>query len=67
MFVTLFDSWAKMPTVQLPNWKCVWHLSVVGLAHRQKIEMDIDEYKRMSKSLQEHYNNICQLNNTSIS
>jgi hypothetical protein len=67
VFVTLFDSWAKRPTAEVPNRECVWQLAVVGLAHRQKIEIYIDEYKRMSMSLQEHYNNICQLNNTSIS
>jgi hypothetical protein len=45
VFVTHFDSWAKRPTAQLPNRECIWQLAVVGLAHRQKIEMDIDEYK----------------------
>jgi hypothetical protein len=45
VFVTLFDSWAKRPTAQLPNWGYVWQLAVVGLAHKQKIEMDIADRK----------------------
>jgi hypothetical protein len=45
VFVTLTDSWAKRPTAQLPNWEYVWQLAVVGLAHRQEIEMDIADIK----------------------
>ena len=46
VFVTLTDSWAKRPTAQLPNWEYVWQLAVVGLAHRQEIEMDIANIKK---------------------
>jgi hypothetical protein len=43
VFATHFDSLANRPTAQLPNRECVWQMAVVGLAHRHKIEMDIDE------------------------
>ena len=46
VFVTLTDSSAKRPTAQLPNWEYVWQLAVVGLAHRQEIEMDIANIKK---------------------
>lgn len=53
MFVTLTDSWAKRPTAQLPNWEYVWQLAVVGLAHRQEIEMDIANIKKRCTLLTE--------------
>jgi hypothetical protein len=46
MFVTLTYSWTKRPTAQLPNWEYVWQLAVVGLTHRQEIEMDIANIKK---------------------
>ena len=55
VFATHFGNRARGQVPQLPNRERVWQLAVFGL---------LDEYKRMSKSLQLHYK---IMNHTSIS